>query len=200
MINLDFIEQKFIPDLVGSNIWPQEKKEAANGKKKNTGWGQQCWWKTTGGSVLSQFNGCIPRPNRLHPSQFEASTSHRIFSIFHNCKEVLHIEINVLSVSQYSERLQIYLLATWWQRNSPPCRSQRLSKHWVLRRESSWRVLDWMSATPRPETQKSHQRYTLVPGRSAAARWIQTGSKVRRLLSPRITTEEDEKLLAVGWF
>lgn len=60
---------------------------------------QQCWWKTTGGSVLSQFNGCISRPIRSHPPQFEASTPHRIISIFHNCKEVLNFETNVLSVS-----------------------------------------------------------------------------------------------------
>lgn len=168
------------------------------GKKTDTGRVQQCWWKTTGGSVLSQFNGCIPRPIRSHPPQFEASTSHRIISIFHNCKEVLNFEINVLSVSTPRGRRSTFRPpgGNVTRRHAAASGCQNIGCCAENRREGCW--TGWVRR--RGQKPRTHTKDTLAPGRRAAPRWIQTGSKVRRLLSPRITTEEDEKLLAVGWF
>lgn len=132
-------------------------KGAANGEKRDTGRAQQCWLKTTGGSVLSQFNGCILRPIRSHLSQFETSTSHWIISIL---QRVLNCE-----------RPLSHLLATWWQRDTPPRCSQRFSKHWVL----LWIVVKGAGmgeCDVKARKTRTHTKDTLAPGREAAARWI----------------------------
>lgn len=61
MINLDFIEQQFIPDLVGSNDWPQEKKRSCEWEKKNE-------YRLRAAVPMKNHRGqCFVPVQRLHP-------------------------------------------------------------------------------------------------------------------------------------